>query len=53
MENSNQKNIEEYIKKYVYTAKNLKGIFLRKIPRNINKKIPIDWYIVINIYMFI
>ena len=42
MKNMNQKNIEEYIKKYIYTAKNLKDIFLRKTPRYVNNKIQID-----------
>ena len=41
MENANQKNIEEYIKKYEYIAKNLKDIFLKKVPRNVNNKIKI------------
>ena len=42
MKNVNQKNIEEYIKKYIYTAKNLKDIFLRKTPRDVNNKNQID-----------
>ena len=53
MKNMNQKNIEEYIKKYIYTAKNLKDIFLRKTPRYVNNKIQIDWYKVFNVFLCI
>jgi len=38
MESSKQNNINEYLKKYEYTAKNLKEIFNKKNPRNIHYK---------------
>ena len=34
MEKDNEEDIEEYLKKYEETAKNLENIFIRKIPRN-------------------
>jgi hypothetical protein len=38
MESSKQNNINEYLKKYEYTAKNLKEIFNKKNPRRIHYK---------------
>jgi hypothetical protein len=38
MESSKQNNINEYLKKYEYTAKNLKEIFNKKNPRNLHYK---------------
>ena len=38
MERAKQNNINEYLKKYEYTAKNLKEIFNKKNPRNIHYK---------------
>ena len=38
MKNSKQENIIEYLKKYHYTAKNMKVIFNKKSERNFKKK---------------
>ena len=38
MKNSKQENINEYLKKYEDTAKNMKDIFDKKSERNLNKK---------------
>ena len=38
METGNQENIDDYLRKYEYTAKNLKSIFIHKISRNYKKK---------------
>ena len=38
METGNQENIDDYLRKYEYTAKNLKSIFIQKISRNYKKK---------------
>ena len=35
MEDTSQENIEEYLTKYEYIAKNMKDIFLNKKSRNI------------------
>ena len=37
MKNSKEDNIDEYLKKYKYVAKNMKQIFILKNPRNYNK----------------
>ena len=39
MKNKNEDNINEYVEKYEYTAKNLEEIFDNKKSRNIKKKL--------------